>query len=58
MAKKQRKRSRESEVTLSMEEIEIKMQELREEETYAKLDEDTLRAIAVEAIFEEIDDED
>lgn len=58
MAKKRRKRSKDADVTLSMDEIEAKMEELREDDAYAKMDDDRLRAIAIEAIFEEIDDED
>ncbi|MCF8308576.1 MAG: hypothetical protein K9I68_06160 [Bacteroidales bacterium] len=56
MTKKRRKNNNDDQVNLSIEEIEDKMEELREQEEYATLDNDELRVKAIELLFEEIDD--
>ncbi|MCF8332659.1 MAG: hypothetical protein K9I47_00800 [Bacteroidales bacterium] len=57
MTKKRRKtNNNDHQINLSIEEIEDKMEELREQEKYATLDNDELRVKAIELLFEEIDD--
>ena len=56
MTKKRRKNNNDDQVNLSIEEIEDKMEELREQEEYATLDNDELRVKAIELLFDEIDD--
>lgn len=57
MAKKRRKNNNADQGQLSMEEIEAKMEELREKEEYETMDNDELRIKAVEILFDEIDDD-
>ena len=57
MAKKRRKHNKDNQDHLSMDEIEAKMDELREQEGYETLDNDELRIKAIEQLFEEIDED-
>ncbi len=57
MAKKRRKQNKDNQDHLSMDEIESKMDELREQEGYETLDNDELRVKAIEQLFEEMDEE-
>lgn len=57
MAKKRRKNNKDNQEHLSIEEIEAKMEELREEEGYETMDNNELRIKAVEILFNEMDEE-
>lgn len=57
MAKKRRKKNNDNQEHLSIEEIEAKMEELREKEGYETMDNNELRIKAVELLFGEIDEE-
>lgn len=57
MAKRRKKNNKADQEHLSMEEIEAKMEELREKEGYETMDNNELRIKAVEILFGEIDEE-